>query len=87
MNLNNTNYFWSATNTVSLTLVGVNAEVTYDDHLWMHNILQWVVLFLVVAAVIVMIVSIGYEKWIGLELIQVYQSVFFIFALAKGFPF
>jgi len=53
----------------------------------MYNILKWVVLLLVVAALIVMVVSVFFEKWIGLELIQTYQSVFFIWALATGYPF
>lgn len=67
--------------------MGANAELTFDDDLWIHNILRWIVLFLVIAAVVVFVVSIGFEKWIGLELIQTYQGVFFILAFGKGYPF
>ena len=53
----------------------------------MYNIGKWVVLMLVVAALVVMVVSVFMEKWIGLELIQTYQSVYFIWVLATGYPF
>lgn len=33
------------------------------------------------------VVSIFCEKWIGLELIQTYQSVFFMLLLMKEYPF
>lgn len=49
--------------------------------------MQYVVLGLVGLALLVCIGSIFWEKWIGLELIQTYQSVFFILSMAKGIPF
>jgi hypothetical protein len=85
--LNNTRYFWNASEALSTTLVGVNAELTYDTSLWLHNILQYIVLALVLGATGVIVASIFFEKWIGLELMQTFQAVYFIFSLADGFPF
>lgn len=53
----------------------------------MYNGLKWVVLVLVLAAIIVTIVSVFMEKWIGLELIQTYQTVYFIWVMADGYAF
>lgn len=66
-------------------LIGINAELTYNTNLWTHNAMQYVVLILICMMIIVFIASIFFEKWIGLELAQTFQSVFFIFTLADGF--
>lgn len=47
--------------------------------------MQYVVLILICTMIIVFIASIFFEKWIGLELAQTFQSVFFILTLADGF--
>ena len=53
----------------------------------MHDIMLYVVIGIVVIALAVGVVSICYEKWIGLELIQTYQSVFFLLLLMQQYPF
>lgn len=53
----------------------------------MHNTLKYVYLAEIIIAILVFIASIFYEKWIGLELIQTFQSIFFCFALLQECPF
>ena len=53
----------------------------------MHNVLRYGVWLILLVVLVVFWASICFEKWIGLELIQTYQSVFFILSLAQGFPF
>lgn len=53
----------------------------------MHNTLKYVYLAEIIIALIVFATSIFFEKWIGLELIQTFQSIFFCFALLKECPF
>ena len=53
----------------------------------MHNIMLYVVIGIVVIVLGIGVVSICYEKWIGLELIQTYQSVFFLLLLMQQYPF
>lgn len=48
---------------------------------------KYVYLSLVLIAIIVFGASIFFEKWIGLEYIQTFQPVFFIFAFLKECPF
>lgn len=85
--LNSTKYFWSASDWATFHLKGVNCELTYDSAMWVHNVLKYVYLVMVIFAMIVFIVSIFFEKWIGLELIQTYQSIFFIFSMLQECPF
>jgi hypothetical protein len=56
--LNQTNYFWNASDTSDILLNGVNCELTYDPLLWMHNTMQYIVLSLVFIVIIVFITSI-----------------------------
>lgn len=42
--LNNTKYFWYASDWTAFKLKGVNCELTYDSALWMHNTLKYVYL-------------------------------------------
>lgn len=53
----------------------------------MHNVMKYVYISVVLLAIIVFVGSIFIEKWIGLELIQTFQSIFFGFSLIKESPF
>jgi hypothetical protein len=53
----------------------------------MHNALKWVFVGLVVVAVAVFCASLFYEKWIGLELVLTFQSIFFAFVMLQECPF
>lgn len=53
----------------------------------MHNAMIYVVISLVVIIFIIGAASIFFEKMIGLELIQTYQSVYFLMLLLKEYPF
>lgn len=66
---------------------GVNCELTFQNDLWMHNIMLYVVIGIVVIVLGIGAVSIFYEKWVGLELIQTFQSVFFMQLLMQEYPF
>jgi hypothetical protein len=85
--LNSTKYFWNSSDWTTFKLKGVNCELTYDSALWMHNVLKYVYLALVIIAIIVFAVSLFFEKWIGLELIQTFQGIFFVFAMLQECPF
>jgi hypothetical protein len=85
--LNSAQYFWNSSDWATFHLQGVNCELTYDQALWMHNTLKYVYLAEVLIAILVFAASIFFEKWIGLELIQTFQSIFFAFALLQECPF
>ena len=53
----------------------------------MHNVMIYVVISLVAVMFVIGAASIFVEKMIGLELIQTYQSVFFLMLLLKEYPF
>lgn len=83
----NTPYFWYNSTNHSFELNGANCELTYQDDIPMHNIFSYIMYATIAIVFIVVFVSIAYEKWIGLELIQTYQTVFYIFLLMKEFPY
>lgn len=64
--LNNTAYFWNVSTTATSKLRGVNSELTYDDNLWIHNAMIYVVYVMVALAAILFLASLFVEKWIGL---------------------
>lgn len=56
--LNKTKYFWNNSDSSAFLLKGVNCEITYDNALWVHNVLQYVYLTMVLLALIIFIASI-----------------------------
>jgi hypothetical protein len=63
---NNTAYFWNVSTIATSRLRGVNAELTYDDNLWIHNTMIYIVYVLVALVGIVFLAGLFVEKWIGL---------------------
>jgi hypothetical protein len=49
--------------------------------------MKYLFISLIVLTILVFIISIFYEKWIGLEHIQVYQSQFFLCSYLNQYPF
>lgn len=64
--LNQTGYFWNSSDNSTILLNGVNCELTYDQNLWMHNAMLFIILVMVGTSFGVFVASIFFEKWIGL---------------------
>jgi cysteine-rich repeat protein len=83
LHLASTGLFWYDSAASSYELNGVNCELTYQDNLWISTAFSYAFLGIVVASVGVGFGSMFCEKWVGLELVQTYQSVYYLQLLMK----